>query len=344
MDLGSPYFVLLSIGLALGCHWVLRWGPKIGVKRLALVDVCIAAVVGGILGGRILHVLAEPLPGHALSSGELARLEQKLPGLDPAGRALVEEALRHPPVAAPWSFVAATEPGPLRDAMVAELRRDPHGVPALLWYRAHPSYVLQFWRGGLAYIGGLGLAFVLCVLVAKRHGAKIRDVADATAPGIALGLIFGRIGCFLGGCCYGQTCEPAWWATPPGWYGYPVGGVPRYPTALLSALNAFALFWALRWLYQRRAFRGEVFLALLVLYAPGRYLIEALRADPRGGAGGLSTSQLGVLLTGGPALLLWVALRVRGREPLPPLSEGEVAGDEGEGDAEPSEDSEAPSA
>ena len=82
MDLGSPYFVLLSIGLALGCHWVLRWGPRIGVKRLALVDVCIAAVVGGILGGRILHVLAEPLPGHALSSGELARLEQKLAELD----------------------------------------------------------------------------------------------------------------------------------------------------------------------------------------------------------------------------------------------------------------------
>jgi len=217
----------------------------------------------------------------------------------------------------------------LRDAMVAELRRDPHGVPALLWYRAHPSYVLQFWRGGLAYIGGLGLAFVLCVLVAKRHGARIRDVADATAPGIALGLIFGRIGCFLGGCCYGQTCEPAWWATQPGWYGHPVGGVPRYPTALMSALNAWLLFWALRWLYQRRAFRGEVFLALLVLYAPGRYLIEALRADPRGGAGGLSTSQLGVLLTGGPALLLWVALRLRAREPLPPLRD-EGQADEGQ--------------
>ena len=46
MDVGSPYFLLLSIGLALGCHWFLRWGARLGIARLALVDVCIAAVVG----------------------------------------------------------------------------------------------------------------------------------------------------------------------------------------------------------------------------------------------------------------------------------------------------------
>ena len=54
MDLGSPYFLLLAIGLALGCRWVLRWGERIGIRRLTLVDVCIAAVVGG-LSGRLIR-------------------------------------------------------------------------------------------------------------------------------------------------------------------------------------------------------------------------------------------------------------------------------------------------
>ncbi|MGE0709278.1 MAG: prolipoprotein diacylglyceryl transferase [Planctomycetota bacterium] len=322
MDTGSPYFLLLSIGMALGCHWALRWAPRLGIARLALIDVCIAAVVGGIVGSRVLHVVAEPLPGHALTSHELDDLRARLPELDPAGRALLEEALASAPVAAPWSFVARVPPGPVRDEMVAAIRRDPTQVPAWLWYRAHPGYALQFWRGGLAYIGGLALAVALCLTVAWRHGQDLRDVADLTSPAIALGLVFGRIGCFLGGCCYGAVCPPAWWAHQPSWYGPPVGGVPRYPTALLSSAAALAVFLALRLLIQRRRFHGEVFLALLVLYAPGRFLIESLRADPRGGALGLSTSQLGVLVTGLPALVLWIAGRTRSRGALP-LLEGE---------------------
>ena len=129
--------------------------------------------------------------------------------------------------------------------------------------------------------------------------------------------MFGRLGCFLGGCCYGSVCEAAWWATPPSWYPAPVGGIPRYPTAFASALFALGLFFALRWIRARRAFEGEVFLAMLVLYAPGRYVIEALRADPRGGAGGLSTTQLLVLVSGAPALALWVAGRLRAPKASP---------------------------
>ena len=132
-------------------------------------------------------------------------------------------------------------------------------------------------------------------------GMPVREVADATAPAITLGLIFGRVGCFLGGCCYGAVCDPAWWTAPPPWYPPPTGGVPRYPTALLSVAFALVLFLALRAIYRRRAFAGEAFLALFVLYAPGRFLIESLRADPRGEPGGLSTTQLLVLPRGARA-------------------------------------------
>lgn len=314
MNLGSPYFLLLTIGFALGCAWFIREGGRRDFKRVALIDICLGAIVGGVLGGRLLHVVAEPLPSYALSESEKEHALSDASELDPAGRAAVELALsQSETVPAAWLFIARMPAGSARDEAIEQVARDPANVPALLWYRARPAELPQFWKGGLAYLGGLGLAIALCLGVAFRHKVQIRSLADLGAPAIILGLVFGRLGCFLGGCCYGQTCEPAFWATAPSWYTLPAGTVARYPTALLSAGFAALLFFALKALLARRSFPGEVMLAMFALYAPGRFLIEALRADPRGGAGGLSTSQLGALATGIPALAVWVWLRLRVR-------------------------------
>lgn len=324
-QLGSPYFLFLAIGFAFGFLWLVRTGEARGLPRLGLIDVCIAAILGGICGGRLLHVVAEPLPAHDLQPREIAELEAKLPELDPALRLALGRALQRRPVPAGWQFLAEMPAGaPRREALEA-MDRDPSQVPVWLWYRAFPSHVPQFWRGGLAYFGGLVVAVLACLAVTLWHRMPVREAADAAAPAIILGLVFGRIGCFLGGCCYGAVCAPAWYATQPSWYAPPTGGVPRYPTALLSAGFALLLFLALRAIYARRAFAGEAFLALLVLYAPGRYLIEDLRADPRGGAGGLSTTQLLVLISGAPALVLWVwgRLSSEGLGPLKSVSESE---------------------
>ena len=313
---GSPYFALLALGFAVGCAWAIRRGQDLGITRLAMVDVCIAAVVGGLLGGRALHVAVEPLPGDSISQQEHAKLQElveasppaELP--DPELKAALTAALAAGDVRAPWNFIANMPPGATRTEAIESALRDPESVPARLWYRARPLEALQFWKGGLAYVGGLGFGFFLGFLVVLRYGASPYDVADVTAPAIILGLGFGRLGCFLGGCCYGRICEAEWWSAQPKWYVPPVGGVARYPTALLSAGFAFALFLALRWLLTRRKVRGELFPAMLALYMPGRFLIEALRADPRGGGLGLSTSQLVVLISGVPAAILWIGLRV----------------------------------
>lgn len=316
--LGSPYFFFLAIGFGFGFLYLVRVGEANGLPRLGLIDICIAAILGGLIGGRLLHVVAEPLPGHALQAQEVEGLRLKAPELDPELRGELELALAKRPVPAAWLFLVEMEPGEARAEALLLLKEDPHSVPVWLWYRTHPSHIPQFWRGGLAYFGGLILAVILCVIATLRHGMPLREAADITAPAIILGLVFGRLGCFLGGCCYGSVCDPAWWSTAPSWYPPPVGGIARYPTALASSLFALALFFALRWIHRRRAFPGEVFLAMLVLYAPGRFVIEALRADPRGGAGGLSTTQLLVLVSGAPALALWVAGRIRGsEEPAP---------------------------
>lgn len=316
MPLGeSPYFVLLAIGFALAFGWAGRVRERLGIARLAFIDACIAALVGGIVGSRLLHVVAEPLPGDPLPPAAVAQARADAEALDPAGRAAVLAALDAPVVPAPWAFIARMPEGAARDAAIEAARRDPADVPAWLWYRARPLEVVAFWKGGLAYLGGLFLATVLGAWVTRRHGVPVGAMADLAAPAIALGLVFGRLGCFAGGCCYGQPCEPAWWSTPPSWYdayGPPVAGVHRYPTALMLAGYDLLLFLALRWLLLRPHARWEVFAALFVLYAPGRFGVEALRADPRGGALGLSTSQLLSLATAIPALAAWVWLRRRG--------------------------------
>ena len=321
--LGSPYFLFLAIGFGCGFLWLVRAGVARGLPRLGLIDVCIAAILGGICGGRLLHVVAEPLPSHELQPHETQALKAKLPEADAELRAALNQALASHPIPAGWQFIAEMPPGAPRTEAVAAIRSDPTAVPVLLWYRAYPSHIPQFWRGGLAYFGGLVVAVVACLVVTLRHGMPVREVADATAPAIILGLIFGRVGCYLGGCCFGAVCDAVWWAAPPPWYPPPTGGVPRYPTALLSVAFALLLFLALRAIYRRRSFAGEAFLAMFVLYAPGRFLIESLRADPRGGAGGLSTTQLLVVLSGVPALVLWILGRATalGPAPLQPLEQ-----------------------
>lgn len=64
--------------------------------------------------------------------------------------------------------------------------------------------------GGLTYYGGFLLAFPSLVLFAIKKKIPLRLGMDIVAPCIVIGLGFGRIGCFLNGCCYGDQCDLPW--------------------------------------------------------------------------------------------------------------------------------------
>lgn len=64
-------------------------------------------------------------------------------------------------------------------------------------------------EGGLVYYGGFLLAFPVLVLYARKVKLPIRVGMDIIAPCLMVGLAFGRIGCFLNGCCYGQMWDGA---------------------------------------------------------------------------------------------------------------------------------------
>lgn len=131
--------------------------------------------------------------------------------------------------------------------------------------------MLAFWNGGLAYYGGFLADVPVGLWYARRHRLGVWRVADLTAPYIALGLFFGRIGCYLNGCCH---------------------GIDGHPTQLYEAAAALGIAIVLyAGVRPRKRAHGQVFAALLVLYGVARFALELLRADDRGIYFGLSTSQ-----------------------------------------------------
>ena len=77
-------------------------------------------------------------------------------------------------------------------------------------------------NGGLTFYGGFLVAAAVLIAWAVRRRMPLRLAMDVVAPTLMIGLAFGRVGCLLNGCCWGQTCDPSrvpWAVTFP--YGSP---------------------------------------------------------------------------------------------------------------------------
>ncbi|MFO7871124.1 MAG: prolipoprotein diacylglyceryl transferase [Kiritimatiellia bacterium] len=92
-------------------------------------------------------------------------------------------------------------------------------------YLSEPVRILYVWEGGLIYYGGfVGAAVGLYVFTRTRHD-RFLPVADLVAAAVPLGHMFGRLGCFLNGCCFGKVYK-GWLAVRPeltssiGWSQY----------------------------------------------------------------------------------------------------------------------------
>ena len=140
-------------------------------------------------------------------------------------------------------------------------------------------------------------------LYGKNRKLDLSAWSDMIAPVVPLFHVFGRIGCFLGGCCYGAE-------SPVGFvYRYsPIpdaNGVVRFPIQLVEAFWNLLLFLVLSHLLRKNRFSGRLFCGYLLAYAPARFLLEFWRGDTlRGSWLGLSTSQWVSLLVIAGALLV----------------------------------------
>jgi phosphatidylglycerol:prolipoprotein diacylglycerol transferase len=75
-------------------------------------------------------------------------------------------------------------------------------------FAAHPMEAFNIGSGGLTYYGGFLLATPVLIGYALWKRVPLRVGMDIIAPCLMVGLAFGRIGCFLNGCCYGAECDP----------------------------------------------------------------------------------------------------------------------------------------
>ena len=160
-----------------------------------------------------------------------------------------------------------------------------HVLLDLEYYASRPLEIAMINRGGLAIHGGLIAGIVAACLFVKRNEMPLWKTADAFAPYIALGQAIGRIGCLLNGCCYGMaTGLPFGIALP--------GHLQRlHPTQVYSSVFLFLTFIALKRMYHRKRFDGEVFFSYLLIFSAGRFFIDFLRGDLRIVYFGLRTSQ-----------------------------------------------------
>ena len=139
--------------------------------------------------------------------------------------------------------------------------------------------LFAIWKGGLVFYGGLIGASLALILFVRLRKLPLWKVADILAPSIALGYVFGRLGCLLNGCCYGRACSLPWAIRFPVDNALGAPAFPVHPTEVYESLLNLVLYGALAWLYRRKKFDGQVFGVYLVCYAVLRSFVEMFRGD-----------------------------------------------------------------
>jgi len=182
-------------------------------------------------------------------------------------------------------------------------------------YRQNPLQMFKVWEGGLVFYGGLILAVGVSIWYMRWHRLPFWKLADLFSPSIAIGLFFGRLGCFFAGCCYGKETSLPWGVVFTDPSSLAPLHLPLHPVQLYEAGGNLALFFFLKWREKIKAFDGEIFWLLILLYAMIRFFVEMVRGDPRGSLfhGLFSTSQgIGIFL-GIVSLFMLFYLRIKQR-------------------------------
>jgi phosphatidylglycerol:prolipoprotein diacylglycerol transferase len=189
---------------------------------------------------------------------------------------------------------------------------------ALNWemFAPNPIEIVKIWTGGLSFIGapifGFGFVWFYC----RRHRLAFLPVADIGAPGFALAYVFGRIGCFLNGCCYGHACSLPWAVRFHADGASEALTPPSHPTQLYAAAMSLLIFAILHRLRRRPHPDGAVLLSYLMLYAAYRFVNDFFRrgATAKVLAIGITDGQLAAAIAV-PILAVLLIILYRTRQP-----------------------------
>lgn len=174
---------------------------------------------------------------------------------------------------------------------------------------------------GMVWYGGVLGAVPVALGFALARKMKFLLLADAASPALSLGHLWGRLGCFFAGCCYGAPTDMFWGVRfPPESVAYMEmvdvnildrtarATMPLHPTQLYEVGAELMILLGLLVFSRYQRFKGQTAGLYLGCYGIFRFVVEFFRGDlSRGAAWNLSTSQwisLGLVALGG-ALFSW---------------------------------------
>ena len=204
----------------------------------------------------------------------------------------------------PWIIVAGAVGARLFHVLVER--------PA--YFFQNPIDIFKLWDGGVTFYGGLIGGVLVVYIFARRNKIPFIQLGDFLIPYVALGQVFGRLGCFLAGCCYGIPTDLPWGIVSmnPDSVTRPLG-IALHPTQLYQAgvnLITFIILYKLSW---KKKFTGQILLVYGLTFTVGRSIVEIFRGDSIRGYiidGVLTTSQGISLAIFVPCLIIYI-IKVR---------------------------------
>lgn len=152
------------------------------------------------------------------------------------------------------------------------------------WYLSHPLDALAVWKGGLGIPGAVIGGLIALYFYSRRTGVNFAEWTDIASPSLALGQAIGRWGNFVNRELYGAPTNLPWKI-----YIDPAHRLANYQNveyyhplflyeSLWNLMNLFLLLWISR-RFAGSLKNGDIFLAYLVVYPLGRFLLDFLRLD-----------------------------------------------------------------
>lgn len=164
-----------------------------------------------------------------------------------------------------------------------------------LLYIRHPAKMFENMGDGFVFYGSFLVTLLSLYLYFKKQQLPFWKMMDEVGIAGAFVHGFGKIGCYLAGCCYGLACSEKIGVvfTDPKSRAYPLH-TPLYPVQLWDAAIIFIAITLMYWKRKNRSFNGQIFFIYAIFYGIGRVITEEFRGDDSRGFlfnGALSHSQ-----------------------------------------------------
>lgn len=179
------------------------------------------------------------------------------------------------------------------------------------YYFGTPANMLKNFRTGFVFYGSLLFAVPMAIWYVRNFKLPVLPLLDRLAIAACIIHAFGRVGCFMAGCCYGTPTTRIMGVK----YNDALSQAPLHqslhPTQLYEVILILGILLVLGMFRRYKRFEGQLFMLYIILYGVGRSITEVFRGDIRRGfiiEGILSHSQLISLVMIALVLLIYVRL------------------------------------